>query len=305
MSGELRADPDAITKYAGDMLKWGIHQAAQTPMPLTQMSPLASEAFLGISDAGQFQEAKMMLAAVESSTSQFKAFLGDVTTGIQAMANAAQVCADAYRGNDAESAANIDIVRFAFGDPEAHRPAGLDKSVTGKTLADQRMEDAATGTGGMVDALTNPDGGRTETPASGTVVTVYPDGSRRAISTWTVGGESQTITSISDAKGTVLSKSTEKTVTNADGSTTHSLADDTNPHNQTVTSTTTDPAGKKTIVTTQNGKPVGKPITVEPDSAPAVVDPKGPVEQAVDEYGHKAGVYDYGDAKEPDMQATN
>lgn len=301
MGGELRADFAAISQYANALARWGLSATMQPLLQVQQLNILANEAFLGISEGGQFAEGVLMKRQVDRTSSQFKALLGDVGIGIQAISNAAQTCTDTYCNTDTESAANIDIVRYAFGSTEVGRPPGLPSDVSGTTLADFRAEAMASGQGALSDALVDPDGGMTYQPYAGMTVTVYPDGSTRTIATTTASnGASSTVTQIIGADGVPVSQTTKTTQLNADGSTTQILSNDTNPEHVVATQTVTAPDGTVTIVTTEDGQQVGPPTVIHPDDPPAARDQPGPVQDALERYGRgTGGVYDYGDGREP------
>jgi hypothetical protein len=298
MGDELRADPNAITKYAAEIFK--NQGAALAPVaPLRDMTPLANQALGGWTDAGQFAEARVVMAALARNTAVFGDFLGDLAHGINAIANAAQVCADAYRDTDAQNAESIDTINYAFGDPGAARPAGLDRRfVSGETIADLlAQQNATTGTATVVDAM-SPDGGQMAVSFPGYTLTVFDDGSSRSVTTtYAAGGAVRVETKVTAPDGTVMDDTVETTqhYSYDAGDVTVRTVENISGNTSTGTVITTAPDGTQTVQPIKNGKPNGDPKIVT-EQAPE----EGPVQQALEMYGpgwQFDQVKDWGDAK--------
>jgi len=299
MGDELRADPNAITKYAGEIFK----NTAAVPAPVTtlrDMTPLADQALGGWTDAGQFAEARVVMAALAQNTAVFGDFMGDLANGITAIANAAQVCADAYRDTDAENAEGIDTINYAFGDPGAARPAGLDRRfVSGETLADWMAQQGPTmATATVVDAM-NPDGGQVVVSFPGYTLTIFDDGSSRSVNTtYPGGGVVRVETKVTASGGTLIDDTVETTQHYSfDGSDmTVRTVETINGNTSTGSVITTGPDGTQIVQPIKNGKPSGDPEIDTAEQGPE----EGPVQQALEMYGpgwHFDGVKNWGDAK--------
>jgi hypothetical protein len=299
MGDELRADPNAITKYAGEIFK--NQGAVFGPVAtLRDMTPLANQGLGGWSDAGQFAEARVVMAALARNTAVFGDFLGDLGNGITAIANAAQVCADAYRDTDAENAESIDTINYAFGDPGAARPAGLDKRfVTGETIVDLLAKQGPTmATATVVDAM-SPDGGQTVVSFPGYTLTVFEDGSSRSVNTsYAAGGAVRVETKVTGPDGTVMDDTVETTQQYPydAGNITVRTVETISGNTSTGTVITTGPDGTRIVQPIKNGKPNGDAEVIKPEQAPE----EGPVQQALEMYGpgwRFDQVKDWGDAK--------
>jgi hypothetical protein len=103
-----------------------------------QLSSLPQDAF----GRSAFPEAAYTLTLCMQNLGEFTSYLGFLDAAIMNTGNAAQTIADCYQGTDGWSAASLDAVQFAYGDPDATRPAGL-PSVIGKTWYDAYFEQLA------------------------------------------------------------------------------------------------------------------------------------------------------------------
>jgi hypothetical protein len=309
----LHVDPQELSKYGLHMLLY----AAQATMPLsTHLSNVevdSSGAFAGLSaiGAGVFAEGPVMQSAMEKQSYAFNAFAADLARGLQAIGNAADVCAYAYNGTDIESAEEMNLLGYAFAtDPDAKPPKGLPKDV-GDTMADQELDDQ--GGAGLPDALSDPDSGSTVQLYSAGWLTTYADGSTKVVHTETVPGDpnaSKAVTTITGPGGAVLSTTTTRTHYNANGTSSEYYRQVVTPGRQvevahgkpqksdpiTVTTETSNTAtGKSIKTTTQNGDAKPQVVTVEVKAGhpAAAAVPAGPLEDAQDVLGPDAGKVDW------------
>jgi hypothetical protein len=103
-----------------------------------QLSSLPQDAF----GRSALPEAAYTLTLCMQNLGEFTSYLGFLGAAIMNIGNAAQTVADCYQGTDGWSAASLDAVEFAYGDPSATRPGGL-PSVIGKTWYDAYFEQLA------------------------------------------------------------------------------------------------------------------------------------------------------------------
>jgi hypothetical protein len=117
----------------------------------------------------------MLADTVDRMHGYFQQLASDAERGLTAIANAAQVCADAYRAADMASAESVNLVGFAFAHPDATaRPPGLSSSL-GPTLSQQPdLQPVDAARGDLVPPARVVDAG-------GTTYKYYPDGSRTEI----------------------------------------------------------------------------------------------------------------------------
>jgi hypothetical protein len=178
---------------------------------------------------------RQQMTANYGELQQYLTYLGSALTNI---GMAAQTVADAYSSTDGWSAASLDAVRFAFGEADAPRPAGLPPFITGKTWWDQYFEATASGQGaeGAAPKDFTDQGQRINPDGSVTSTAVAPDGTVKTITQQTLPGGAGTVvtTTTTDANGKVLSSSTDRTTTVVQGNST------------VTTTTTTDAEGKRT-----------------------------------------------------------
>ena len=309
----LHVDPQALSTYGLHMLLYSAQASIPITTALSQVEVEASGAFSGLSafSAGVFAEGAVMRAAMAKQQAAFTDFVGDLTRGLQAIGNAADVCAYAYNGTDVESAERMNLLGFAFAtDPNAKKPKGLPKKV-GETMADQEAE-AAASAADQPDVLTNPDGGKTVQVSGVGSFTYYPDGSMKKVEGSEIPGNvtaSRATTTIYGPNGRVLSTTTTDTVYRADGTSSEYYRSVVTPGQQvkvahgkpskspdvTVTTRTGKTLhGDKIIeTTTQVGHEKPKVTTVRvPDETPAPPTP-GPLEDAQEALGVDAGKVDW------------
>jgi hypothetical protein len=103
--------------------------------------------------AGGFPEIAYAASLHGQNLAEFQQYLNFLGFALMNVANAAQTIADCYSSTDGWSAASLDAVNFAYGDPSAKRPAGLPPGL-GQTWSDayykamaKQQEDAAKGGG--------------------------------------------------------------------------------------------------------------------------------------------------------------
>lgn len=113
-------DLDSMVDYAKAMVTADNNLKTHQGRVFDQMNSLVSDAF-----AGGFPEIGVIASTHRTNLSEFGRYIGFLYAGVNNVAMAAQTIADAYGNTDGWSAASLDAVKFAFGDPDAHRPAGL------------------------------------------------------------------------------------------------------------------------------------------------------------------------------------
>ncbi|EIV92652.1 hypothetical protein [Frankia sp. QA3] len=282
MSDELRADPAEISHYAAELPLLMTNPVLDVQAALARIMPATFDAFRGRdSDAGAFPEGAMIADAVTGNVDRFQQFLRDVGLGVQVIANAAQLCADAYRATDTRSAESMNLVGFAFARPDATtRPPGLDPSIATQTLRQQREES-------MVDAQRDPTHPTNQYGSDGYHEAVYADGS--VITRVDTSAPSQdgrdtvytTVTTVRGPDGQPVAEKTERVLTRADRSRVETVIE-----GGVITTTSTAADGSVRIEITSGGQtttrelpaPAAQPATPPPD-------PAGPVQDAVQQLG--------------------
>jgi uncharacterized protein YukE len=244
-------DPDGLTGYAKNMT------TVQTNLNthLSDLSLLASTPTKAW-EGHVLGEAAYARAQLTSNYTELMNYLSHLSTALMNIGMAAQTVADAYSGTDGQSAASLDAVRFAFGDPDAARPAGLPPGL-GKTYLEAYIERLREGTGEAVDPHSPVwgDSGswheRTNGDGSVTQVAYGPGGQRMEVTTVTIPGGLGTVTTtvVYAANGAVLSRTTEQKSSYLSGQSVIT---------STVTSDATGPTGSTRETTTygEDGQPV-------------------------------------------------
>jgi len=252
---------------------------AQTPV-MNALMPMGEKIRNGLeqpTDAGVFPEGVYAARLLRWRQSDFQHFLTDVLNGIRNIGSAAAVIAEIYQNTDAESAADINDVAFAFADPRAKPPAGF-REVT--SFAEAARESGANSMLPM-SAMGDDSNARMHYLANGVTLYVYPDGSTKLVTTTTrpgvAGYQSDvavTTTTIYAPGGAVISTTNEEKYRAYGGAevrrTTTTQGDE---HNGTTatTSTVTDASGRVTVTSETTTRVDGKETTTKSD--PVTVNP--------------------------------
>ncbi|MFE7874837.1 WXG100 family type VII secretion target [Micromonospora humida] len=247
-------DPDGLVDYGKNMVV--IQENLQSHGGrLSQLGQLPHRAWEGAAlPEGVYVRSQLTLNYAEFQ--QYLTYLGAALTNI---GMAAQTVADAYANTDGWSAASLDAVRFAFGEADAPRPAGLPPFVSGKTWWDQYLETVSSG---QANAAPTPeqfvDQGQPRVAPDGSITftALGPGGVVRTIVQRSLPGGvgTETVTTTTDATGKVLDSSTSRTTTVVTGNST------------VVTTTNTDAEGRRTggsRETTSYGVDGGHTVTSE------------------------------------------
>jgi hypothetical protein len=285
-AGSVHVDPDALRNYGLELATKGQMQTLKVTEHLSNLAPLI-QSLTTPTDAGTFAEGAVIAGIMMQAATDFSSFTKDLTGGMHYIGSAAAVIATAYRNGDVESAQDLGVIDFVFGDPNAHKPEGLKGH--DQTYSEKAMEDAAKGPQ-MSMASLGMDAFVTQTINLGyTTIYIYQDGSERT-STYGMPSEitgvngTTSTTSYTDDNGKVVRRSSTTTGTNANGLKTEVNVE--NEGGQTVTTTTTHNAdGSVTVDTTRpgpNGKPETSQVTTHPHSGASA--DQGPVQSAENQY---------------------
>jgi hypothetical protein len=282
-AGSVRVDPEALRKYGLEMYLKGPMQTLPVLQSLSKIGPLI-QSLTRPTDAGTFAEGAVIAGIIMQYVSDFQAFTNDLTNGLRDIGSAAAVTATAYRNGDVESAQDIGVINFAFGDPTAGKPEGL----TGHN--DTYLDDASARASAQVSmaALGN-DAFITSTVNLGYMtICIYEDGSEKTINSEPsrvagVNGYTDT-TTITDANGKAIRTTTVTTGTDPQGRKVTVNSDEQNGGTST-TRTTQNSDGSITVESTYPG-PDGKPVTTSVTTAPDTGggSDAGPVQQTEKQY---------------------
>jgi hypothetical protein len=309
-SADLRVDPTAIAAYSKAVNDLGLNSTGALAAPMAQLATAAQAAFGATDDAmaGVFAEGANMVAVINQQAAAFAAFQQDAGRGLVAIACAAQACANAYSVGDAESAEQIGLAKYAFGE-STQRPPGVPAEAA-KTL-DQLAAEQPGGTTGTPMAEADVKGtegtvtGVDRMPGNeGTVTTyTYSDGSTRAVTSMSGYGGSYSAVVITGADKTEISRSARWTEYTASGA---PVSVQERGHQgkpgHVVVKVTEQPDGSETVETTitsvdATGKPVDTTTSTTVGATSGDTDrdrDRGPMGQAIDTYGRetaaKAGV---------------
>ncbi|SHN75456.1 hypothetical protein [Cryptosporangium aurantiacum] len=309
---ELIADLAAIGQYGMKMQFFAGQAGVPIATKLSGVEVDSAGAFNGFSDAGTFAEGSVMQAAMAKQSYAFNAFLADMTRGLMAIGNAANVCAHAYSTGDIEAAEKMNLLGFAFAtDPDAKAPPGVPKGI-GETMLDQSLKQQDSG---LPEALTDPNGGTTAQVYGSGYLTTYSDGSSKMVHSEPITGApgaSMMVTTITGANGQVISTTTTHTRYNANGTSNEYFRKTVtagtevdngegkktkSPDITVVTETSDAPNGDKVITkTTTVGEaaPKVEKTTVDPTpTAPVTTPGAGPLEKTQDVLGPEAGKIDW------------
>jgi hypothetical protein len=302
----LEVNVDSLTDYYRSMLMELMPQVgAMTATTLAPMPQFVDQGLLGLGgsldpQAGVFPEGVAVAGLMLDNEAAFKAFLHDVSQGINCIANAAGVIAEIYRNGDAENSSKLGDVAFAFGDPDATTPKGLPKGASTMTLSEKAAQ-ANPGGGYSMAATLSPDqASNVIHPANGVTIYLFDDGSSQTVTrssdsnSWAI---TNTTTTTIYADGKVVGTTTKNEITARGGyrATTTSQTPGKDPHAPGAVSTvvTTNPDQSQTITTTTygpDGKPTtSNPITVQPQSPSSQANDDGPIQQAENQYKTQGG----------------
>jgi len=243
-------DLDGLAEYAKHMADANKDLSAKQGH-LLHLTEMPFHAWTGLS-LGEAEFVKSQMLANASEFSSYVRVLGQTLMNI---GSAAQTVADIYNSADGLSAASLNDVLFAFGDPDATRPKGLPKQI-GQTY-DQAVAEAAAKNGTPADSpLWQTPTERTISQYQKEAVSIGPNGERRVVTTTTPpGGGTIVSTVVYGADGKVLSSSSTRTYYSYDyGSRTGTQTVESYSGDKltgtSVTRTTTDAHGNLTNQTT-------------------------------------------------------
>ncbi|WP_328343214.1 hypothetical protein [Micromonospora sp. NBC_00421] len=226
-------DPDGLVDYGRNMVTIQENLRGHSGR-LSQLGQLPQSAW----DNNALPEGTYIRRQLTLNYGEFQQYLTYLGTALTNIGMAAQTVADAYANTDGWSAASLDAVRFAFGDADAPRPAGLPPFVSGKTWWDQYFETLSSGQATTAPAEEDfvDQGQRVDPDGSVTSTAIAPDGTVKTITQQTLPGGVGTIVTMTttDVDGKVLATSTSRTTTVVSGNST------------VVTTTTTDAEGRRT-----------------------------------------------------------
>lgn len=159
-------------------------------------------------------EADFVRQQMMANASELYSYLGVLGATLMNIGNAAQTVADIYNSADGTSAASLNDVLFAFGDPEARRPASLPKNL-GETY-DQRVlaeQEKAKNPPPVDESQWQAPVKHTVSPYETVLISSGPNGQRREVATTgsPYGGPVVVTSTIYDAKGKVVSETSTRT----------------------------------------------------------------------------------------------
>jgi len=245
-------DLDGLTEYAKHMADANKDLSAKQGH-LQHLTSMPQDAWTGAT----LGEASFVRSQMLANASEFSSYVRVLGQTLMNIGSAAQTVADIYNSADGLSAASLNDVLFAFGDPNASRPKGLPKQI-GQTY-DQAVAEAAAKNGTPADSpLWSTPTEQAISPYQTAATSFGPNGERRVVTTSTPpGGGTYVTTVVYAADGKVLSSSYTRTTYSYDSSTrtgtqtVESYSGD-KPTGTSVTKTTTDASGNLTKQTTTN-----------------------------------------------------
>jgi hypothetical protein len=251
---QVDVDLDGMAEFARNMKTIKENLQAHTGQ-LQQLHTMPAAGW----QAGALPEGRYAQKQMTGNAAELTQYLLYLAQALDNIGMAAQVITDAYAGTDGWSAADLNAVNFAYGDPRARPVSGLPPFVTGKTYWDVYFEGLAQqqesgSTAGVhwrnLDQVVNSNGTVTQRA-------VAPDG--RIMETTTVvvptgSGITITTTKVISPDGKVLSQSSQQTYSYTEG-------------NTVVTSTTQHDAdgkvtgsSRKTITIGEHGEATGEDL---------------------------------------------
>lgn len=239
---KVDVDISGLRAYAGKMSDAASDLAGRSAH-LTHLMSMPQDAWSGAT----LGEAAFVRSQLMANASELTTYLSVLRQTLMNIGSAAQTVADIYHTADGTSAADLNDVLFAFGDPTVRRPAGLPRSI-GQTY-DQAVasDNAATATPGS-SGLWGPPTRSAPNQFETVETSVGPGGQIRTVTTSTSpeGGSVLVTTVVTGANGKVLSRSSTQTTSSFDSST--------NTNTKTVTSYTGDQVTGTTRTATTYGK---------------------------------------------------
>ena len=195
-----------LADYANNLKTISENLGHHQPRVLEQMREIIPDAFFG--GFPEIEESGRVHAQNLGEFSQYLRFLAQAVLNV---GSAAQTVADSYHSTDGWSAASLDAVKFAFGDPGAKRPPGLPSWVPTTTWLDSYLQQQAKDAqqGGQ-DTTWSPAGSTTD-PTTGTVTMTYTDNAGHTKTITIEHAGNQTITTTTTPQGTTVVTSTTST----------------------------------------------------------------------------------------------
>jgi uncharacterized protein YukE len=159
-------------------------------------------------------EAEFVRQQMMANASELFSYLGVLGVTLMNIGNAAQTVADIYDSADGTSAASLNDVLFAFGDPTVRRPANLPKNL-GETY-DQRVlaeQEKAKNPPPVDESQWQAPTQRIISPYETVMTSNGPNGQRREVATTAspYGGPVVVTTTVYNAKGKVTSETSTRT----------------------------------------------------------------------------------------------
>ncbi|GIE76139.1 hypothetical protein Aph02nite_20890 [Actinoplanes philippinensis] len=204
-------DLDGLRAYASSLASQQADIASRAAY-LRPLGEIPEQAFTG----EVLGEADAVRARLVANAGELTVYLQKLAESVGNIGSAARTVADSYGAGDAVSAASLNDVLFAYGDPNAPRPDGLPAGV-GATYRDQQsalatLPPAADSRDWTVTADTPLSAYQTMQTATG------PNGERREVMTFTPPGGATTVTTtIFGSNGETVSSVTTRTSTRVDG----------------------------------------------------------------------------------------
>ncbi|MEN3310644.1 MAG: hypothetical protein V7603_6846 [Micromonosporaceae bacterium] len=285
-ASSVHVDPDALRKYGLELATKGQMQTLHVIEHIGNLAPLV-QSLTTPTDAGTFAEGAVIAGIMMQASTDFATFARELTSGLHFIGSAAAVIATAYRNGDVQSAQDIGVIDFAFGDPLAHKPAGLKGH--DQTYSEQAAEAAAKAPQMSMAALGMDAFITTRVPLGYSTIYIYQDGSSRTStygmpSTFPgVAGTTSTM-AYTDANGKVIGSSSTTKGTNGSGLQTEVSVESQGGQQVTVVSTH-NADGSVTVDTTRpgpDGKATTATVTTHPHSGSTA--DQGPVQQAENQY---------------------
>lgn len=229
---------------------------------LSHLSSMPMEAWTGQT----LGEAAFTRSQMMANASELSHYVGVLGMSLFNLGCAAQTIADIFNSTDGLSAASLNDVLFAFGDPKAGRPSGLPKNL-GQTYNDAVIAATMSPTLPADSPLWSEPERTSSNPYETVMTSTMPDGQRREIVTTTMPygyGPTVVTTNTYDAKGKLVGSTSTRTsyhYDSASGTSTETVAAYTGKtlNGQTVTATTYGGDGKVDVKTVTNTDGKGNP----------------------------------------------
>lgn len=261
---EIAVNLDGMHTYASNMVAIRDNLNGH----LTYLQPLASVPSQAW-QPGALPEGAYAAEKMTRHYGEFMQFFSYLMQGLGNIGSAAQTIAYAYQGTDGWSAADLNAVKFAFGDSAAGAPAGYPPQLPRTTWSQQFSENLAAGNGAASGRIDEWTAQRPFTDASGTHnVATNQDGMTRTITVFTppYGGATITTTTLTNSSGEVVKTESIRTsyYLNADNAVVKRVTSYDGNHVETGavdTTTKYGPNGEVTFQQRQNYDAAGTPTT--------------------------------------------